>query len=194
MPKSKRNDRSITYASAINEATRQLMAQDDSVFVLGIGVDDPRGIYGTTSNLSSEFGQDRVVNMPLAEDAITGIASGSSMAGMRPIVVHERMDFMLLAMNQLINVAAIIHYMYGGQRSFPIVFRTKVGGGTRRAAQHSQSPYSMFMNLAGLKLLLPSTPYDVKGLLKTAIRDNNPVIVFESERLANYRGQVPRGD
>ncbi len=138
MPKSNISTRSISYAEAINEATRQLMSQDESVFVLGIGVDDPRGIYGTTSNLSREFGQDRVVNMPLAEDAITGIASGSSMAGMRPIVVHERMDFMLLAMNQLINVAAKSHYMYGGAVKVPMVVRSIIGRSWGQGAQHKK--------------------------------------------------------
>ena len=191
MPKSNRRDRSITYASAINEATRQLMAQDDSVFVLGIGVDDPRGIYGTTSNLSSEFGQDRVVNMPLAEDAITGIASGSSMAGMRPIVVHERMDFMLLAMNQLINVAAKSHYMYGGAVKVPMVVRSIIGRSWGQGAQHSQALHSFFMHIPGLKVIAPTTPYDAKGALVASIRDDNPVIFVEHRMLHNYKGQVP---
>ena len=192
MPKSNINTRSISYAEAINEATRQLMSQDESVFVLGIGVDDPRGIYGTTSNLSREFGQDRVVNMPLAEDAITGIASGSSMAGMRPIVVHERMDFMLLAMNQLINVAAKSHYMYGGAVKVPMVVRSIIGRSWGQGAQHSQALQSFFMHVPGLKVIAPTTPYDAKGALVASIKDDNPVIFIEHRMLHNYKGQVPK--
>lgn len=191
MPKSNTGARSITYASAINEATRQLMAEDNSVFLLGIGVDDSRGIYGTTKNLSTEFGQDRVVNMPLAEDAITGIASGSSLAGMRPIIVHERMDFMLLSMNQLINVAAKSHYMYGGAVKVPMVVRSIIGRSWGQGAQHSQALHSFFMHVPGLKVVAPTTPYDAKGALVASIRDDNPVIFVEHRMLHNYEGQVP---
>ena len=177
--------RTITYETAIFEAIAEEMRNDDPIFHLSTDAPEP---------LVTEFGDNRVRSTPIAESALTGMAVGAAGSGYRPIIDWRSITFAFVAMDQVVNQVSKILYMYGGQRSFPIVFRTKVGGGTRRAAQHSQSPYSMFMNLAGLKLLLPSTPYDVKGLLKTAIRDNNPVIVFESERLANYRGQVPSGD
>ena len=128
---------------------------------------------------------------PIAESALTGMAIGAAGSGFRPIVNWSMVTFCFVAMDQIVNQASKIHYMFGGQAKFPILFRASVGGGTRRAAQHSQSPYSMFMNLAGLKIILPSTPYDMKGLLKSAIRDNNPVISFESGRLAGLRGPVP---
>ena len=177
--------RIITYEDAILEAIAEEMRNDARIFHLSTDAPQP---------LVKEFGTARVRSAPIAESALTGMAIGAAGSGYRPIIDWRSVTFSFVAMDQIVNQVSKIHYMYGGQKSFPIVFRTKVGGGTRRAAQHSQSPYSMFMNLAGLKLLLPSTPYDVKGLLKTAIRDNNPVIVFESERLANYRGNVPDND
>jgi pyruvate/2-oxoglutarate/acetoin dehydrogenase E1 component len=122
------------------------------------------------------------------------MAIGAAGSGFRPIVDWRQVTFSFVAMDQIVNQASKIHYMFGGQAKFPILFRAGVGGGTRLAAQHSQSPYSMFMNLSGLKIILPSTPADAKGLLKSAIRDNNPVISFESNRLAGYKGTVPDGD
>jgi len=131
---------------------------------------------------------------PIAESALTGMAIGAAGSGYRPIVDWRMVTFCFVAMDQIVNQAAKIHYMFGGQAKFPMLFRASVGGGTRRAAQHSQSPYSMFMNLAGLKMILPSTPYDMKGLLKTAIRDDNPVISFEADRLMGLEGTVPDED
>ena len=177
--------RTISYDAAIMEALAEEMRRDPDIFHLSTDAPVP---------LLEEFGPTRVRATPIAESALTGIAIGAAGSGYRPIVDWRLVTFSFVAMDQIVNQAAKIHYMFGGQAKFPILFRTQVGGGTRRAAQHSQSPYSMFMNLAGLKMVLPSTPYDVKGLLKTAIRDDNPVIVFEAGRLGSIEGEVPDGD
>jgi pyruvate/2-oxoglutarate/acetoin dehydrogenase E1 component len=145
-------------------------------------------------SLLKEFGDGRIRATPIAEAALTGMAIGAAGSGFRPIVDWRQVTFGFVAMDQIVNQASKIHYMFGGQVSFPILYRAAVGGGTQLAAQHSQSPYSMFMNVAGLKMFLPSTPYDMKGLLKTAIRDNNPVISFESNRLMTRKGPVPDED
>ena len=144
--------------------------------------------------LLKEFGDQRVSATPITEAALTGMAIGAAGSGFRPIVDWRQVTFCFVAMDQIVNQAAKIHYMFGGQVTFPILYRAAVGGGGLVAAQHSQSPYSMFMNVAGLKMFLPSTPYDMKGLLKTAIRDNNPVISFESSRLMARKGPVPEED
>lgn len=177
--------RTISYAAAITEALAEEMRRDATIFHLSTDAPGP---------LLREFGAARVRATPIAESALTGMAIGAAGSGYRPVVDWRLVTFCFVAMDQIVNQAAKIHYMFGGQAKFPIVFRTTVGGGTRRAAQHSQSPYSMFMNLAGLKLVLPSTPYDMKGLLKSAIRDDNPVIVFEAGRLATLQGEVPDED
>jgi pyruvate/2-oxoglutarate/acetoin dehydrogenase E1 component len=143
--------------------------------------------------LMKEFGETRIKVTPIAEAAFTGIGIGAAGCGFRPIVDWRQVTFCFVAMDQIVNQAAKIHYMFGGQVDFPLLFRASVGGGGRVAAQHSQSPYSMFMNVAGLKMFLPSTPYDMKGLLKTAIRDNNPVISFVSIRLLATKCPVPDG-
>jgi pyruvate/2-oxoglutarate/acetoin dehydrogenase E1 component len=174
--------RTITYLNAITEAIAEEMRRDPKIFHLS--TDAPPALL-------KEFGPERVRQTPITESALTGMAIGAAGSGYRPIVDWRLVTFSFVAMDQIVNQAAKIHYMFGGQAKFPILFRTTVGGGTRRAAQHSQSPYSMFMNLAGLKQVLPSTPYDVKGLTKTAIRDNNPVIAFESGRLGGLQGPVP---
>ena len=144
--------------------------------------------------LIKEFGDQRIRATPIAEAALTGMAIGAAGSGFRPIVDWRQVTFCFVAMDQIVNQASKIHYMFGGQVTFPILYRAAVGGGTQLAAQHSQSPYSMFMNLAGLKMFLPSTPYDIKGLIKTAIRDNNPVVSFESGRLMTRKGLVPDED
>jgi pyruvate/2-oxoglutarate/acetoin dehydrogenase E1 component len=158
---------------------------------------DPKIFYMSTDPippLLKEFGPQRIKATPIAEAALTGMGIGAAGSGFRPIVDWRQVTFCFVAMDQIVNQAAKIHYMFGGQVKFPILFRASVGGGGRIAAQHSQSPYSMFMNVAGLKMYLPSTPYDMKGLLKTAIRDNSPVISFESGRLLTSKGQVPDED
>ncbi|HUK60466.1 MAG TPA: transketolase C-terminal domain-containing protein [Stellaceae bacterium] len=183
--------RSISYAAALYEATRQEMALDPSVFVFGLGVDDPKGMYGTTLDLHNEFGADRNFDTPLSEDAMTGVAVGAALAGMRPIHVHQRMDFLLLCMNQLVNIAAKSCYMFAGAVSVPIVVRAIIGRSWGQGAQHSQALHSYFMHVPGLKVVAPSTPHDAKGCLAAAIRDDNPVIFMEHRMLYHNTGIVP---
>ena len=179
------NMRRITYMQAGMEAVSEEMRRDPKT--LHLATEAP-------PSLVEEFGAQRVRATPIAEGAFTGIAVGAAGSGYRPIINWSMVTFSFVAMDQVVNQAAKIHYMFGGQATFPIAIRTTVGGGTRLAAQHCQSPYSMFMNVAGLKMVLPSTPYDVKGLLKSVIRDNNPVICFESRRLMGMEGDVPDED
>jgi pyruvate/2-oxoglutarate/acetoin dehydrogenase E1 component len=177
--------RELTYAEAAIEAVAEEMRRDARIFYMST---DP------IPSLLEEFGEKRIRATPIAEAALTGMAIGAAGSGFRPIVDWRQVTFSFVAMDQIVNQAAKIHYMFGGQRAFPILYRAAVGGGTRLAAQHAQCPYSMFMNLAGLQMLLPSTPRDMKGLLKTAIRNNNPVISFESNRLMTLKGPVPSED
>ena len=180
-------ERTLTYAEAIHEAIEQEMARDSSVIVMGLGVDDPKGIYGTTLGLVEKFGPERVFDTPLSEDGLTGVAIGASLAGLRPIHVHQRMDFILLAMNQLINIAAKSRYMYGGTVSVPIVVRSIIGRSWGQGAQHSQALHSFFLHVPGLKVVAPTIPYDAKGCLIQSIRDNNPVIFIEHRLLHQYQ-------
>jgi len=177
--------RELTYNEAAVEAVAEEMRRDPKIFYMSTDALPP---------LLKEFGPQRIKATPIAEAALTGMAIGAAGSGFRPIVDWRQVTFCFVAMDQIVNQAAKIHYMFGGQVKFPILFRASVGGGGQVAAQHSQSPYSMFMNVAGLKMFLPSTPYDMKGLLKTAIRDNNPVISFESGRLMARKGPVPDED
>ena len=177
--------RELTYNEAAIEAIAEEMRRDPKIFYLSTDALPP---------LLKEFGDQRIRATPITEAALTGMAIGAAGSGFRPIVDWRQVTFCFVAMDQIVNQAAKIHYMFGGQVTFPILYRAAVGGGTQIAAQHSQSPYSMFMNVAGLKMFLPSTPYDMKGLLKTAIRDNNPVISFESSRLMARKGPVPDED
>ena len=187
-------ERELTYAEAIHEATEGEMARDPSVIVLGLGVDDFRGIYGTTKGLSEKFGGERVFDTPLSEDAMTGVAIGAALGGLRPIHVHIRMDFLLLAMNQLVNMAAKMRYMFGGALSVPLVVRAIIGRSWGQGAQHSQGLHAMFMHVPGLKVVAPTTPYDAKGCLTTAIRDDDPVIFVEHRLVHALRGPVPGGE
>lgn len=183
--------RIISYAEAICEATAQEMERDPRVVVIGQGVDDFKGFVGTTSGLAEKFGPDRVMDTPVAEDGMTGVAIGMALAGLRPIHTHIRMDFMLLAVNQLINMAAKSRYMSGGAVHVPLTVRTVIGRSWGQGAQHSQGLHSMYAHVPGLKVVAPSTPYDAKGCLVSAIRDNNPVI-FVEHRLAHLsKGIVP---
>ena len=184
-------ERILTYAEAIREATEQEMDRDPSVIVLGLGVDDLKPIYGTTQGLAAKFGPGRVFNTPLSEEGMTGVAIGAALAGLRPVHVHIRMDFLLLAMNQLINMAAKSRYMYGGSVSVPIVVRSIIGKSWGQGAQHSQGLYSFFMHVPGLKVMAPSTPYDAKGALIQSIRDDNPVMFVEHRLLHYLKGPVP---
>ena len=180
-------ERTLTYAEAIHEATRQEMARDPRVIVMGLGVDDPKGIYGTTVGLVDEFGPERVFDTPLAEDAMTGAAVGAALAGLRPIHVHQRMDFLLLAMNQLVNIAAKSRYMYAGAASVPLVIRAVIGRSWGQGAQHSQALHSFFMHVPGIKVVAPTTPYDAKGCLIRSIREDDPVVFVEHRLLHKYQ-------
>ena len=185
-------ERTLRYSEAIREATAQEMARDEQVVVLGLGVNDfGRWIYGTTRELADEFGESRCFDTPLSEDAMTGAAIGAAMAGMRPVHVHIRQDFLLLCMNQLINMAAKAHYMYGGRVSVPLVVRSVIGKSWGQGAQHSQALQSLFMHIPGLKVVAPTTPYDAKGLLIQSIRDDNPTIFIEHRLLHFQQGPVP---
>ena len=169
--------RELTYGEAMMEAFREEMRRDDKVFHLC-------GNLGPLASLVPEFGAARLRPCPISEEAYVGAGIGAAGSGFRPIISPGMMTFAFTAMDQIVNQMAKIHYMFGGQASFPLVFRASTGGGRSAAAQHSQSPHPMFMNLAGLKLVMPSSPYDAKGLMKSAIRDNNPVIFFEDQILA----------
>jgi pyruvate/2-oxoglutarate/acetoin dehydrogenase E1 component len=184
-------ERILSYPEAICEALDQEMEREQSIIVLGMGVDDPKRILGTTSKLLEKYGPRRILDTPLAEDGMTGVAIGAALAGLRPVHVHIRMDFLLLAMNQLVNMAAKICHMYAGALSVPLVIRSIIGKSWGQGAQHSQSIYPLFMNIPGLKIFVPSTPYDAKGCLIEAIRDNNPVIFVEHRMLYYQRGYVP---
>jgi acetoin:2,6-dichlorophenolindophenol oxidoreductase subunit beta len=179
------NQRLLTYVDALREGIAQEMRSDPSVFLFGLDVDDHKAIQGSTRGLVQEFGPDRVFGTPLSEDAMTGVAIGAAMAGMRPIHVHIRMDFLMLAMNQLINIAAKSSYMYDGQVKVPMVIRSMIGKSWGQGAQHSQGLHAMFMHVPGLKVVAPSNAYDAKGALIAAIRDDNPVI-FVEHRLLYY--------
>ena len=188
---SKTPERILTYAEAVREATDQEMARDQAVIVMGIGVDDPKAIYGTTAGLQEKYGADRVFDTPLAEDGMTGMAIGAAQAGLRPIHVHIRMDFVLLAMNRLITVAAKNHYAFGGAMPVPMVVRSYIGRSWGQGPQHSQALHAFFMHVPGLKVVAPTTPYDAKGCLIESIRDNNPVMFVEHRLLAGVKSHVP---
>ncbi len=185
------SERNLSYVEAIREATDQEMARDESVIEFGLDVDDPKAIQGTTAGLLEKYGPERIFGTPLAEDAMTGAAIGMALAGLRPIHVHIRMDFLMLSMNQLVNIAAKSHYMYGGQVNVPLVVRSMIGKSWGQGAQHSQALYAFFMHIPGLKVVAPTTPYDAKGCLIAAIRDNNPVMYVEHRILHFQNGPVP---
>ena len=187
----RRATRTLSYVDAICEATDQEMARDPAVLVFGLDVDDPKAIQGTTRGLLAKYGPERVFGTPLSEDAMTGAAIGMALAGLRPIHVHIRMDFLMLAMNQLVNVAAKSRYMYGGRVCVPLVVRSMIGKSWGQGAQHSQGLYSMFMHVPGLKVVAPTTPHDAKGCLIEAIRDDNPVLYVEHRLLHFQHGPVP---
>jgi acetoin:2,6-dichlorophenolindophenol oxidoreductase subunit beta len=183
--------RSLRYVDALREAFSQEMERDPKVFLFGLDVDDHKGIQGSTIGLVQKFGAERVFTTPLSEDAMTGVAIGAAMAGLRPIHVHIRMDFLMLCMNQLVNIAAKAHYMYGGSIKVPMVVRSMIGKSWGQGAQHSQGLYSMFMHVPGLKVVAPSNAYDVKGCMVAAIRDDNPVIFVEHRLLYPTEAYVP---
>lgn len=181
------------YKEAIRLGIGRAMRQDEDVFLFGLDVDDHLGIQGTTLGLREEFGAKRVFGTPLSEDAMTGVAIGSAMAGMRPIHTHIRMDFLLLCMNQLVNIAAKAHYMFGGQVRVPMVARGIIGKSWGQGAQHSQGLHSLFMHIPGLRVAAPATPHDALTCMLTAVADDNPVIFVEHRLLYNRAGPVDEG-
>lgn len=183
--------RRVSYPEAIREGLRQALAIDPSVFVMGQGVDDPSGMFGTTLGLQQEFGAERVFDTPLAETALTGIAVGAALGGMRPVFFFNRPDFLLLAMDQLVNHASKWHSMFGGAVHVPLTVWACIGRGWGSAAQHSQALQGLFMHVPGLKLIMPSTCFDAKGLMLAAIKDSNPVLILEHRFNFKQKGIVP---
>lgn len=185
------NVRKLTYGEALREALDQALERDPRVYAMGQGIDDPSGIFGSTLNLHKKYGKERVFDTPLSEEATVGMAIGSAMAGMRPVSIHNRPDFLFMAMDQIANQAAKWSYMFAGQVSIPLVLRACVGRGWGSAAQHSQSLHGLFFHIPGLKIVVPSTAYDAKGLLIASIVDNNPVLFFEQRWLYKHKSYVP---
>jgi acetoin:2,6-dichlorophenolindophenol oxidoreductase subunit beta len=175
---------------AIHEGLDQSLALDDSVYVIGLGAPDPKGIFGTTVGLQDKYGSERVMDMPASENGMTGIAIGSALAGMKPVMIHQRVDFVALAMEQIVNQASNWNYMFGGQGGVPLVIRLVVGRGWGQGPQHSQSLQSWFAHVPGLKVVMPAVPADSKGLLVAAIDDPNPVIILEHRWTHGVNGDV----
>jgi pyruvate/2-oxoglutarate/acetoin dehydrogenase E1 component len=187
-------ERQLTFAQAIREALAEEMRRDATVCILGEDVAEAGTPFKVLSGLVEEFGKDRVVDTPISEAGFTGLAVGAAMTGMRPVVDIMFGDFITLTMDQMVNQAAKVHYMSGGKWKVPMVMRTTMGATRRSAAQHSQSLHAWFCHVPGLKVVLPSTPYDAKGLLKAAIRDENPVVFFEDKMMYKLKGSVPADD
>jgi pyruvate dehydrogenase E1 component beta subunit len=181
----------IRYFQAVTQAIQEEMARDERVFLFGEDVGLVGGTFRCTEGLMAEFGSRRVRDTPIAEAAIVGLAIGSAMVGMRPIAELMTMNFAIVAMDQIINHASKMRYMFGGNMHLPLVIRAPAGGGTQKAAQHSHCIESWFVNAPGIRVVIPSTPYDVKGLLKTAIRSEDPVLFIEHEAIYNRKGEVP---
>jgi pyruvate dehydrogenase E1 component beta subunit len=184
--------RKISYVEAINETLHQMIEKDEKVFLIGQGVTSPWYVGTTTVGLIDRF-PERVIDTPVSENGITGAAIGAALAGMRPILVHPRMDFMYYAMDQIANHAANWYYMFGGQVSVPITIWGIINRGGEQAAQHSQALQAMFTHIPGLKVVMPSTPYDAKGLLVASIEDDNPVVYIDERWLYEFVGEVPEG-
>jgi pyruvate dehydrogenase E1 component beta subunit len=187
-------ERELTFAQAIREALAEEMRRDSTVCILGEDVAEAGTPFKVLSGLVEEFGKERVLDTPISEAGFTGLAVGAAMTGLRPVVDIMFGDFITLTMDQMVNQAAKVHYMSGGTWKVPMVMRTTLGATRRSAAQHSQSLHAWFCHVPGLKVVLPSTPYDAKGLLKSAIRDNNPVAFFEDKMMYKMKGTVPAED
>jgi pyruvate dehydrogenase E1 component beta subunit len=183
--------RTIAYRDALREAIREEMHRDERVYIMGEDIAGYGGTYGVSKGLFEEFGEKRVKDTPLAEEVIAGAAIGSAVGGLRPIAELMTANFSLLASDQIINSLAKFRYMFGGQSTLPVVIRMPGGGGAQRGAQHSQMLETMYAHIPGLKVVMPATPYDAKGLLKSAIRDDDPVLFIEHELLYNVKGEVP---
>jgi len=189
--KAEKNGRRISYIAALHETFDQLLSVDKRIFIMGQGVDDPFGMFGATLNLHKKYGSERVFDTPLSEEGLTGIAMGASLVGMRPIYMHNRPDFLLVAMNQIVNHASKWRYMFGGNINVPLVIWACIGRGWGSGAQHSQSLQGLFMHIPGLKLVMPSTPYDAKGLLVSSVLDEGPVMILEHRWALKHTGCVP---
>jgi len=187
------NTREITFADAVQEATAEAMRDDESIIVYGLGVNDPGRVFGTTAGLVEEFGAERVFETPTAENGMTGIAVGAAIAGVKTIVTHQRFDFFLLAMDQLVNSAAKWRFMFGGQFQVPVVFRLITGRGWGQGPTHSQSYHSWLTQVPGLKVVMPSNARDAKALLKASIKDPNPVVFIENRWLHQTTSLVAKG-
>jgi len=185
------NNRKLKFSLAINEALHQMMADDESVFIIGQGVKSPWYVGQTANELLNRFGPDRVIDTPVSENAMTGAAVGAALAGLRSVVVHPRMDFMFYAIDPIINEAANWYYMNGGRLSVPVVIWGIINRGGEQAAQHSQALHCLFGHIPGLKVVMPSTPYDAKGLMISAIKDDNPVVYIDDRWLHDIEGLVP---
>jgi pyruvate dehydrogenase E1 component beta subunit len=184
----------LSYAQAIRDALATALRADPSVMVFGLGTDDPRGVFGTSLNLHQEFGSDRVFDVPTSENALTGIAVGLALSGQRPVLTHQRLDFSLLSMDQLVNNAAKWRFMFGGTRSVPLVIRMIIGRGWGQGPTHSQNLQALFAHIPGLKVVMPCFADDAKSLLLASIFDDNPVIFLENRWLHNNQCEVPAGD
>jgi len=183
--------RELTYAQAINEALRQCMKEDERVILLGEDIGVYGGVFQVTAGLLSEFGPERVIDTPIAEAGFTGAAIGAALTGMRPVVEIMFIDFTTVCMDMIINQMAKMHYMFGGRGKVPMVLRINIGAGRGAAAQHSQSFHALFMHIPGLYVAAPATPYDAKGLMIEAIRNDNPVVFVEHKKLYVEKGDVP---
>src|SRR5438270_1333731 len=191
---SNQQTREITFGQAIREALAEEMRRNPKVFIMGEDVAEAGTPFKVLTGLVDEFGPSRVIDSPISEAGITGLGVGAAMTGMHPVIDIMFGDFIGLAMDQIVNQAAKVHYMSGGKLKVPLVVRTTLGATRRSAAQHSQSLHAWVSHIPGLKVVLPSTPYDAKGLLKTAIRDENPVVFFEDKMMYQLKGPVPEGD
>ncbi len=185
------SERRIRFSDAINEAFHQIMAENDSVFIIGQGLESPWYVGNTATGLIERFGANRVIDTPVSENGITGVAVGAAISGMKPVVVHPRVDFMLYALDPIINEAANWYYMNGGKANVPAVFWGCINRGGEQAAQHSQALQALFAHIPGLKVVMPATPFDAKGLMISAIKEHNPVVFIDDRWLHNIEGHVP---
>lgn len=185
-------NRFLTFGEAIREGLDQALERDSRVIVIGEGVPDPKAIFNTTAGLRKKYGNNRVFDMPLSENGVTGVCIGAALSGLRPVMVHQRVDFSLLALDQIINNAAKWHYMFNGRASVPMVVRMIIGRGWGQGPQHSQSLQAIFAQVPGLKVVMPTTAHDAKGLLIAAIEDDNPVISIEHRWLFQVKDEVPK--
>jgi len=184
----------ITYLEAINQALHEEMGANPDVFIAGIDIAERGDVFGATQGIYTKYGKERIMDTPIAESGIIGLALGSAARGLRPVVTIMFMDFIGVCFDQILNQMAKMKYMYGGKVTLPLTVLTNAGAGTSSAAQHSQSLEALICHVPGLKLVMPSNPYDAKGLMKAAIREDNPVFVVQHKRLGRTRGEVPDGD